>query len=501
MDHVSGSPCAKKSGHFKLSPSPIGSEKWRQWDEQLADDHIARLIKKSLSLLDLSPLMESYSGCGSAPHRPDLMVGMMLVEKHAGNCSPSAWHRHQTDHISLCWIGEGICPARGVWYQFRDRVGRYLGLWLSQILKLAQTTGITDATEGVIDGILIAASASRHRLLNDKQLTTRLQQLLEYVDQRKEPAIRRPGWMAKTPDGRRIQTVRFQRAKELLQPRLVANAKKCPSERLSVEQVVISASDPEAALAPDKFKVFRPLYNSILIADRHSQLILGFDVVAWGQDTNYLISTIKRTEKLTGRSLEQVTADAGFITGHNLQQCEQHRVELIGPWKTNDFSKPTASKFYLKDLFIWHADDNEYECPAHQRLRFRSTEKRRRADGHEELQKRFKTDRGVCVSCPLRSACTTSEEGREMRRGQYEDHVSAHRIKMETPEAKAISKKRGQVIERCFADAKEHRGLRRHTGRGLPRAKTDTGLTVLIHNLVVIQKALASQNPKLLTNP
>ena len=88
-----------------------------------------------------------------------------------------------------------------------------------------------------------------------------------------------------------------------------------------------------------------------------------------------------------------------------------------------------------------------------------------------------------------------------MRRGQYEDHVSAHRIKMETPEAKAISKKRGQVIERCFADAKEHRGLRRHTGRGLPRAKTDTGLTVLIHNLVVIQKALASQNPKLLTNP
>ena len=79
MDHVSGSPCAKKSGHFKLSPSPIGSEKWRQWDEQLADDHIARLIKKSLSLLDLSPLMESYSGRGSAPHRPDLMVGMMLV--------------------------------------------------------------------------------------------------------------------------------------------------------------------------------------------------------------------------------------------------------------------------------------------------------------------------------------------------------------------------------------------------------------------------------------
>jgi transposase len=501
MDHVNGSPCTKKPHRFELSPSPIGSVEWQRWDEQLDDHHIARLIKKSLALLDLSPLIESYSGRGSAAYRPELMLGIVLAEKYAGNCSPSAWHRHQNDHISLCWIGEGICPARGVWYQFRDRVGRYLDLWLSQILKMAQTTGITEAKQGVIDGTLIAASASRHRLLNDKQLTTRLQQLHDSVDPGEESAPRRPAWMAKTPDGRLIQAGRFQRAKELLQPRLVANAKRCPSERLSVEQVVISASDPEAALAPDKFKVFRPLYNSILIADRHSQLILGFDVVAWGQDTNYLISTIKRTEQLTGRSLEQVTADAGFITGYNLQQCEQHRVELIGPWKTNDFSKPATAKFYLKDLFIWHGDDNEYECPAHQRLRFRSTEKRRRADGHEELQRRFKTDRGVYALCPCRSACTTSEEGREMRRGQYEDHVSAHRIKMATPEAKAISKKRGQVIERCFADAKEHRSLKRHTGRGLPRAKIDTGLTVLLNNLVLIQKAQAAQNPKLLTNP
>jgi hypothetical protein len=353
----------------------------------------------------------------------------------------------------------------------------------------------------VIDGTLIAASASRHRLLNDKQLTTRLQQLHDTLDQGEPPPPRRPAWMAKTPDGRRLQEERLQRAKELLQPRLAANAKKCPSERLSVDHVVISASDPEAALAPDKFKVFRPLYNSILIADRHSPLILGFDVVAWGQDTNFLIPTILRTQQQTGRSLEQVTTDAGFITGHNLQQSEQHGVELIGPWKTNDYSKSVASKFYPKDLFVWHGDDNEYECPEHQRLRFRSTEKRRRADGHEELQKRFKTDRGVCASCPCRSACTPSKEGREMRRGQYEDHVSAHRIKMETPEAKAISKKRGQVIERCFADVKEHRGLRRHTGRGLRRAKIDSGLAVLLHNLVVIQKTRQPEHPKFLAAP
>ena len=292
--------------------------------------------------------------------------------------------------------------------------------------------------------------------------------------------------MAKTPRGRHRQEARCLRAKELLQPRLVANAKKCPSERLAVERVVISVSDPEAALAPDKFKVFRPLYNSLVIADRESSLILGFDVFAWGQDTNLLMPTMRRTEQLTGCRLKQATGDSGFITGRNLKEAEEYGVELIGPWKTNDFSKPTSAKFYRKDLFVWQTDAHEYECPAKQRLRYRSTEKRQRPDGHEERQERFKTDPGVCVACPCRAACTPSKEGREMRRGPYEDQVAAHRTKMETPAAKAISKTRGQIIERCFADLKEHRDLRRHTGRGLDRAKIDTGIAVLLHNLLTI---------------
>ena len=80
-----------------------------------------------------------------------------------------------------------------------------------------------------------------------------------------------------------------------------------------------------------------------------------------------------------------------------------------------------------------------------------------------------------------------------MRRGPYDDHVAAHRTKMETPAAKALSKKRGQIIERYFADLKEHRDLRQHKGRGLVRAKIDTALAVLLHNLITIHKWVEKQ--------
>ncbi len=74
-------------------------------------------------------------------------------------------------------------------------------------------------------------------------------------------------------------------------------------------------------------------------------------------------------------------------------------------------------------------------------------------------------------------------------RWKHEDLIATHQAKMETAEAKAIYKQRGQTVELRFADAKAHRGLRRFSGRGLKRVRIEVGLSVLAHNLVVVQTA------------
>jgi hypothetical protein len=61
---------------------------------------------------------------------------------------------------------------------------------------------------------------------------------------------------------------------------------------------------------------------------------------------------------------------------------------------------------------------------------------------------------------------------------------------METAEAKAVYRLRGQTIEIVFADVKEHRGLRRFSGHGLTRVRTEFALEVLLHNLLVVQRSL-----------
>ncbi len=63
---------------------------------------------------------------------------------------------------------------------------------------------------------------------------------------------------------------------------------------------------------------------------------------------------------------------------------------------------------------------------------------------------------------------------------------------MLTSEAKELLRRRGQTAERGFADLKEHRKLRRMTGRGLSRARADVGLCVLIRNLLALHAHLTS---------
>jgi len=80
-----------------------------------------------------------------------------------------------------------------------------------------------------------------------------------------------------------------------------------------------------------------------------------------------------------------------------------------------------------------------------------------------------------------------------VQRSEHEELIQAHRAWMETAEAKAVYRLRGQTIEIVFADVKEHRGLRGFSGRGLARVRTELALDVLLHNLLVLHRFLSQR--------
>jgi hypothetical protein len=80
---------AKTEVRFAAPPWLTQSARRRQIDTQLPHDHLARAIQHAMTRLDVTPLYQSYRGRGKAPHRPDLMLAIVLFETRRGQRKPS----------------------------------------------------------------------------------------------------------------------------------------------------------------------------------------------------------------------------------------------------------------------------------------------------------------------------------------------------------------------------------------------------------------------------
>jgi hypothetical protein len=487
---------AKRVSRFAAPPWNENSEPWLELDAQLPPTHLAREIRGAMTHLDLTPLYLTYGRRGKSPHPPDLMLAIVLFEQRRGQRKPSQWYRDTQENVALWWLGFGIRPSRSCWYEFRDRIGGCLDTLNTTVLHQAVAEELTTAKRGALDGSAVAANASRRRLLNEEQLANRLEQLGAVAEDEAggEETGELPGWMGKTPTGRRRQQDHYGQAQEQLVVLQAANAQRPPSQRREPHKVVISPGDPEAALGLDKDHVFRPLYTVQTIRDVDSPLILAYEVFAQPSDAATLLPMIGRLHQLTGRALDDLLVDCGYVTGMDLADCQVQGVTLYGPWKENDWSAPKTPKCFSKDRFIWHRDLDAYECPAGQLLRRVGGHTRVCSGGREVMEWTYRGDADTCQACPLRQQCTTSQKsGRSVQRSEHEDLIVAHRAWMETAEAKSVYRLRGQTIEIVFADVKEHRGLRRFSGHGLTRVRAEFALDVLLHNLLVVHRSLSQR--------
>lgn len=493
-------PDAKLVARFAEPPWTEQSAPWRQIDAQLSHAHLAREIRQAMTRLDLATLYDSYAGRGKVPYRPDLMLAIVLFELRRGQRQPSQWFRDTHENYALWWLGFGIHPSRSCWYEFRDRLGPSLETCNAQVLHQAVDEEVSGVTRGALDGSTVAAHASRRRLINDERLHQRLEQLTAacHADAQGHTPDEVPSWMATTAPTRTAQHKRYCQAQDHLAALQAANQRRSPSERRPLDKIVVSTGDPEAALGVDKDHVFRPLYTIQTIRDVDSPLILSYDVFAQATDAGTLPPMLARTQQLTGRRLQEVLVDSGYVTGVDLAVCAAESVRLYGPWQENDLSVPQESALFAKEQFQWVPEQAAYRCPAGQLLKQSGREKRLRSGGREEVLLRYKGEAQTCHACPLRAQCTTSHKGgRSLRRSEHEDLIVAHRAWMETAEAKRVYRLRGQTIEIVFADFKEHRGLRRFSSRGLVRVRIELALEVLVHNLLVVHRASSQkQNAK-----
>ena len=122
------------------------------------------------------------------------------------------------------------------------------------------------------------------------------------------------------------------------------------------------------------------------------------------------------------------------------------------------------------------------ECPAGRQLR-RLQQSRQRGD----LYQKYQASGEDCRACRYQPKCCPGEpeRGRTVSiRVQEQADVAAFRQKMETPENRAIYRRRGEVAEFPDAWIKEKLGLRKFRVRSLLKAGTELLWACLTYNMM-----------------
>lgn len=486
-----------KFERFAPTPWSKESEEWLALDQRLGADHLARRVDEAVALLDLEPLFDSYLGVGTKALRPDLLLKLVIYEMQNKRPSPAQWARDVRESEPVRWLLLGMEPSRARLYDFRDRIAPFLSAWNAEVLGVAVVEKMTAARRAALDSSSIAAHASRRQLLNEERLQQRRAVIDAALERRihGETVAELPSWLAKTEDGLREQKHRYQRAAELLRERHAANRQRRSCKRKPAEKVLVSATDPEAVLARDKFNVFRPLYSVQLLRDLDSPLVLAYDVLTQNNDNGVVEPMVEQMTDQVGHKPEELLVDSGYVSVRHLEFCAQAGITLYGPYQENDYSRqngkktPRTQKTELpKSAFRWLPEAQTYECPEGHWLRFSAKQTQRRAD-HTITVNQYTCPAEHCLACPRQKACTRSpHKGRSVSRMENEELLDALRARMDTDAAKRLYKLRSRTVELNYADMKEHRGLRRFHCRGLRRAKAEVGALVLANNVLFVQE-------------
>ena len=278
----------------------------------------------------------------------------------------------------------------------------YLDDWHAQVIAWAIFEKLTTAESGSLDGTLIAALASRHRLLSCRRVDQRLLLLRllvwgdanqikcdlatffeDFADWLLQSAlgqplppgkalppsadaletlvtllgpvldgqvllpVRLPAWVPATPAGRKRVLKRYMQAQERLTQRLEPYKQKkklSKKDKEVVKRMKVSLTDPEAALGWDKMGTYRPLYNLLLVQATDAPLTLAWEVLSRNNDQGLIRPMMEKVNKQVGHYLKQLLVDGGFLNVSDGVWCEKEGIVLYAPPAKVEAAKAEATK-------------------------------------------------------------------------------------------------------------------------------------------------------------
>jgi transposase len=140
-------------------------------DDWLPERHFARFVVEVIDRLDLSVMVRSYRGSGSAGYHPALLLGLLVYGYATGVFSSRKLERATCDSVAFRFIAANDHPDHDTIATFRQRFLKEIEALFVRVLELAREMGLLKLGTVAPDGTKIRANAGRHSALSYEHTT------------------------------------------------------------------------------------------------------------------------------------------------------------------------------------------------------------------------------------------------------------------------------------------------------------------------------------------
>jgi BMFP domain-containing protein YqiC len=375
--------------------------------------------------------------------------------------------RESHRNVELIWLTGRLMPDFKTIADFRKDNRKAIRRVCTEFVGVCRELELFSATLVAIDGSKFKAVNSRDKNFTKKSVKRRLQKTQANIDRylAKLDAVDR-----EEPEIREVSAAELQQKIASMEAKM---------EELKVHEAEVeehpdhqvSLTDPDARSMIKAGGGSTVSYNVQTAVDSKHHLIAAHEVTNAGIDRNQLSSMAGKARSALDAETLTVIADPGYYKGEEIVACYDAGITALVP-KT-DTSPSKAKGRYSKVDFRYDAEQNEYLCPAGQRLTYRF-------DSVEDGKRLWVYMTYQCSTCPLQSKCTTSTAKR-IKRWEKEDVLdAADALLKKHPDA---MRQRKQLVEHPYGTIKHWMGSTHFLMKRLPNVQTEMSLHVLTYNL------------------
>lgn len=440
-------------------------------EDYITEDNPVKVIDAFVDALDLAELGFSSvhpRATGRPAYHPALMLKLYVYGYLNKIQSSRRLEREANRNLELMWLLNRLAPDFKTIADFRKDNGVGIKSCCRQFVMLCKQLNLFSDSLIAIDGSRFSAVNNRDRNFTQAKVKRRIEAIDKSIDRylsQLESLDRQDRVIPQT------KTRHIHKQLDALKHQM-AEVKAIEAALELTPDKQISLTDPDArAMSTNARSSGNVGYNVQTAVDTQHHLIVAHDVSMAMGDRRMLTKMSVKAREATGIDELEVIADRGYFAMEEIKSTVDVGITPYVP-KTVTSSNRKMGLYDRRD-FIYVEVDDEYKCPAGERL----PRQTKTTQGNMLMYRYWSKN---CGSCSLKPNCTIGKE-RRVTRWEHGKVIEIHERRME--QNPTMMQLRKRTVEHPFGTIKSWMGMTHFKTKRLKNVATEISLHVLAYNI------------------